>query len=101
VLGFPCNQFGRQEPGNAAEIRNFCSTQYAVSFPLFAKVEVNGPNAHPLYKFLKQAAPGLLGSKAIKWNFSKFLVDRNGRVRKRYASKDTPDRIAKDLAEVL
>ncbi|MFA7292770.1 MAG: glutathione peroxidase, partial [Rhodocyclaceae bacterium] len=78
VLGFPCNQFGAQEPGDAAEIANFCSLTYQVSFPMFAKVEVNGEGTHPLYRFLKEAKPGLLGTEAIKWNFTKFLVDRNG-----------------------
>lgn len=101
VLGFPCNQFGHQEPGNEEEIRTFCSTKYDVSFPLFAKVEVNGPNTHPLFKDLKVAAPGLLGSEAIKWNFTKFLVDRDGRVVKRYGSMDTPESIAKDIEALL
>jgi len=101
VLGFPCNQFGHQEPGNEEEIRTFCSTKYDVSFPLFAKVEVNGANAHPLFKDLKQAAPGLLGSESIKWNFTKFLVDRCGRVVKRYGSMDTPESIAKDIEALL
>ena len=101
VLGFPCDQFGHQEPGDEAEIRNFCSTSYDVSFPLFAKVEVNGPGAHPLYQHLKKQAKGLLGTEAIKWNFTKFLVDRNGRVVRRYAPTDTPASIEKDLAAVL
>jgi glutathione peroxidase len=101
VLGFPCNQFGHQEPGNEEEIRTFCSTKYDVSFPLFAKVDVNGPNAHPLFKDLKQAAPGLLGSESIKWNFTKFLVDRSGRVVKRYGSMDSPESIAKDIEALL
>ncbi|MBX3705991.1 MAG: glutathione peroxidase [Pseudomonadales bacterium] len=101
VLGFPCNQFGHQEPGNEEEIRTFCSTKYDVSFPLFAKVEVNGPNTHPLFKDLKVAAPGLLGSEAIKWNFTKFLVDRDGRVVKRYGSMDTPESIARDIEALL
>jgi glutathione peroxidase len=101
VLGFPCNQFGHQEPGEEEEIRTFCSTRYDVSFPLFAKVDVNGPDAHPLFKDLKFAAPGLLGSQAIKWNFTKFLVDRNGRVVKRYGSMDTPESIAKDIEALL
>jgi glutathione peroxidase len=98
VLGFPCNQFGHQEPGDAREIGNFCSTKYDVTFPLFGKIEVNGVEAHPLYKFLKHAAPGLLGSQAIKWNFTKFLIDRDGNVVRRYASADTPEKIGKDLA---
>jgi glutathione peroxidase len=97
ILGFPCNQFGHQEPGDAAAIRSFCSTKYDVTFPLFAKIDVNGADTHPLYRFLKQAAPGLLGSEAIKWNFTKFLVDREGNVVRRYASADTPEKIDKDL----
>jgi glutathione peroxidase len=101
VLGFPCNQFGHQEPGDAQEIRNFCSTKYDVTFPLFAKIDVNGAAAHPLYKFLKQAAPGVLGSGTIKWNFTKFLVDREGNVVRRYASADTPEKIDKDLRALL
>jgi glutathione peroxidase len=101
VLGFPCNQFGHQEPGDAAEIRSFCSTQYEVTFPLFAKIHVNGTDTHPLYRFLKHAAPGVLGSEAIKWNFTKFLVDRNGRVVRRCASADKPAKIDKDLAALL
>jgi glutathione peroxidase len=101
VLGFPCNQFGHQEPGDETEIRTFCSTKYDVSFPLFAKVEVNGPNTHPVFKELKSAAPGILGSQAVKWNFTKFLVDRNGNVVKRYGSMDTPESIAKDVEALL
>ena len=101
VMGFPCDQFGHQEPGDADEIRNFCSLNYDVSFPLYEKVEVNGAGAHPLWKWLKKEKPGLLGMEAIKWNFTKFLVDRNGRVVKRYAPTDTPEKIAKDLGEVL
>jgi glutathione peroxidase len=101
ILGFPCNQFGHQEPGDADAIRNFCSTKYDVTFPLFAKIDVNGVNTHPLYKFLKHAAPGVLGSEAIKWNFTKFLVDRDGNVLRRYASADAPEKIGKDLAAML
>ena len=101
VLGFPCDQFGHQEPGNADEIRNFCSLNYDVSFPLFEKVEVNGAKAHPLWQWLKKEKPGLLGMEAIKWNFTKFLLDRNGKVVKRYAPTDTPEKIEKDLAAVL
>ena len=101
VLGFPCDQFGHQEPGDADEIRNFCSLNYDVSFPLYEKVEVNGGAAHPLWKWLKKEKPGLLGMEAIKWNFTKFLIDRNGRVVKRYAPTDTPEKIEKDLASVL
>lgn len=101
VLGFPCNQFGHQEPGDAAQIRGFCSTRYAVTFPLFAKIDVNGAHAHPLYRFLKQAAPGVLGSQAIKWNFTKFLVDRDGKVVRRYAPADKPAAIETDLVALL
>lgn len=101
ILGFPCNQFGHQEPGDADAIRDFCSAKYDVTFPLFAKIDVNGADAHPLYKFLKHAAPGVLGSEAIKWNFTKFLVDREGNVVRRYASADTPEKIGKDLAALL
>jgi glutathione peroxidase len=101
ILGFPCDQFGHQEPGDENEIKNFCSLNYDVSFPLYAKVEVNGANAHPLYKFLKSEAPGMLGSEGIKWNFTKFLVDKSGKVVKRYGSVDTPEKIDKDVAELL
>ena len=101
VLGFPCDQFGHQEPGDEAEIRSFCSLSYDVTFPLFAKIEVNGDAAHPLYRHLKKAAPGLLGSEAIKWNFTKFLVDRAGRVVKRYAPTDKPESIEKDILPLL
>jgi len=97
VLGFPCDQFGHQEPGAEAEIQSFCSLNYGVSFPMFAKIEVNGPGAHPLYQQLKQAAPGLLGTEGIKWNFTKFLVDPRGRVVARYASNDEPRSLAKDI----
>ena len=101
VLGFPCDQFGHQEPGNAEEIRQFCSTQYDVSFPMFAKIEVNGDNTHPLYAQLKTAAKGLLGSESIKWNFTKFLVARDGRVVKRYAPQDKPESLASDIEALL
>lgn len=101
VLGFPCDQFGHQEPGDEEEIKNFCSLTYNVTFPMFSKIEVNGSNAHPLYKYLKSAKKGLLGTEAIKWNFTKFLVSRDGTVLKRYAPADTPARIAADLAEIL
>lgn len=101
VLGFPCNQFGAQEPGSEKEIASFCSANYDVTFPLFAKIDVNGDNAHPLYRLLKRDAPGILGSEAIKWNFTKFLVDRDGHVVKRYAPTDTPEQIAKDLEALL
>ena len=93
VLGFPCDQFGNQEPGTEAEIRQFCSLAYDVTFPMFAKVDVNGPNEHPLYKVLKGEARGVLGTAAIKWNFTKFLVSRDGVVLTRYASRDTPEDI--------
>jgi glutathione peroxidase len=101
VLGFPCDQFGHQEPGDEAEIRNFCSLTYDVTFPMFAKVEVNGEGAHPLYKFLKKEATGVLGSESIKWNFTKFLIDRNGKVIKRYAPTDKPESIEKDIVALL
>jgi glutathione peroxidase len=101
VLGFPCNQFGAQEPGSEKEIASFCSSTYDVTFPMFAKIDVNGEKAHPLYRLLKHDAPGILGSEAIKWNFTKFLVDREGHVVKRYASTDTPDQIAKDIEGLL
>lgn len=101
ILGFPCDQFGHQEPGNENEIQSFCSTTYDVTFPMFAKVEVNGDGAHPLYKHLKSESPGILGTEGIKWNFTKFLVDKNGAVVKRYGSVDTPDKIAKDVEAIL
>ncbi len=101
ILGFPCNQFGAQEPGSATEIGAFCQKNYGVSFPMFAKIEVNGENAHPLYQHLKKSAPGVLGSEAIKWNFTKFLVDRNGQVVKRYASATTPEALAADIESLL
>ncbi|HXG44023.1 MAG TPA: glutathione peroxidase [Gemmatimonadales bacterium] len=101
VLGFPCDQFGHQEPGDEAAIRQFCTARYGVTFPLFAKIEVNGPGAHPLYRYLKRAQPGILGSEAIKWNFTKFLVDRDGAVLRRYAPKDTPEAIEPDLLPLL
>ena len=97
VLGFPCDQFGHQEPGDEAEIRNFCSTSYDVTFPLFAKIDVNGDKAAPLYKWLKSEGKGILGSESIKWNFTKFLVDRDGQVVKRYAPTDTPEKIGRDI----
>ena len=97
VLGFPSNQFGEQEPGDEAQISEFCSVNYGVSFPMFAKVDVNGADAHPLWKWMKQEAPGLLGSEAIKWNFTKFLIDREGRVVERFAPTTAP----KDLAPAI
>jgi glutathione peroxidase len=101
ILGFPCDQFGHQEPGDENEIKNFCSLNYDVSFPMFAKVKVNGDDAHPLYKHLKDEQGGVLGWDAIKWNFTKFLVDKSGKVVKRYAPTDKPESIAKDVAELL
>ncbi len=101
VLGFPCNQFGRQEPGSAIEIRQFCTKTYGVTFPLFGKIDVNGRDAHPLYQFLKAEARGTLGSQAIKWNFTKFLVSTEGEVLKRYGPSTTPAEIEKDLLPLL
>jgi len=101
VLGFPCDQFGHQEPGDEAEIQKFCSLTYDVDFPMFSKIEVNGPNAHPLFKALKKEAPGLLGSEAVKWNFTKFLVDRNHNVVRRYAPTDKPESLGLDIEAVL
>ena len=101
VLGFPCDQFGHQEPGDEAEIRNFCSLTYDVDFPLFAKIDVNGSGAHPLWRWLKEEKGGLLGIDAIKWNFTKFLVGRDGRVLKRYAPTDTPESMARDIEAAL
>ncbi len=101
ILGFPCNQFGKQEPGGAEEIGAFCQKNYGVSFTMFDKIDVNGDNAHPLYLFLKKEAPGLLGSKGIKWNFTKFLVNKDGKVVKRYAPTDKPESIKKDIEALL
>jgi glutathione peroxidase len=101
VLAFPCNQFGAQEPGEAAEIESFCSINYDVSFPIFGKIEVNGPHAAPLFRALKDEAPGVLGSKVVKWNFTKFLIDREGRVRGRYAPTTKPEEIAEDIEKLL
>jgi glutathione peroxidase len=101
VLGFPCDQFGHQEPGDEAEVKNFCTAKYDVTFPMFAKLAVNGASAHPLFKTLKQEAPGLLGTQAIKWNFTKFLVDRDHRVVRRYAPSDKPETLAKDVEAAL
>ena len=101
VLGFPCNQFLNQDPGDEQEIANFCSMDYGVTFPMFAKIEVNGPGAHPLFQHLTQEAPGLLGSKAIKWNFTKFLVSKEGKVVDRYAPTTKPEDIAKDIEKAL
>jgi glutathione peroxidase len=101
VLGFPCDQFGQQEPGNESEIKSFCSLSYDVTFPMFSKVQVNGPQAHPLYRYLKQQQPGILGSEAIKWNFTKFLVDRRGEVRKRFGSIDKPESLEGEIVALL
>jgi glutathione peroxidase len=101
VLGFPCNQFGAQEPGDAAEIANFCKLSYDVSFPVMGKIDVNGDDAAPIYKYLKDQAPGLLGSKRIKWNFTKFLVDRSGKVVKRYAPQTKPEELTRDIEALL
>jgi len=101
ILGFPCDQFGHQEPGDEAAIKSFCSLTYEVSFPMYAKVKVNGDDAHPLYKFLKGERKGILGTEGIKWNFTKFLVDAQGNVVKRYAPTDTPASIDKDVAKLL
>jgi glutathione peroxidase len=101
VLGFPCDQFGHQEPGDESAIQTFCKDKYDVTFPMFGKVEVNGPNAHPLFEALKEAAPGLLGTRAIKWNFTKFLVDRQARVLRRYAPSDKPETLSADIQAAL
>lgn len=101
VLGFPCNQFGAQEPGSAADIQSFCEKRFGVSFPLFEKIDVNGANAHPLYQFLTKSAPGILGTEGIKWNFTKFLVDGSGKVIKRYASATEPKDIERDIDALL
>jgi glutathione peroxidase len=101
VLGFPCNQFGAQEPGGPEEIRAFCETSYGVDFPMFAKIDVNGPDAHPLYDYLKRARPGFLGSRRIKWNFTKFLTDREGRPVRRFGPSTPPDRIRPAIEELL
>jgi glutathione peroxidase len=101
VLGFPCDQFGNQEPGDEQEIKAFCSLTYDVTFPMFAKIEVNGPDAHPLYRHLKAAKSGVLGTGSVKWNFTKFLVGRNGKVLRRYGPTDTPQAIESDLIPLL
>jgi len=101
VLGFPCDQFGHQEPGDENEIKQFCSLNYDVTFPMFSKVDVNGDHTHPLYEYLKNEAPGLLGSRGIKWNFTKFLVDKSGKVVKRYGSMDKPESMIKDIEKLL
>ena len=101
VLGFPCNQFGEQEPGDSSEIHNFCQKNYGVEFQMFEKIDVNGKNAHPLYKFLTEEKPGALGTEAIKWNFTKFLVDKDGKVVKRYAPNVKPEDLEKDIEKQL
>lgn len=101
VLGFPCNQFGKQEPGSAEEITDFCERNFGVSFPLFAKIDVNGRKADPLFTFLKQSAPGILGSKMIKWNFTKFLIRKDGTVYKRYSPQTRPEDIIPDIERLL
>lgn len=101
VLGFPCNQFGSQEPGDAAEIANFCKLNYDVSFPLFAKIDVNGPAAHPMFEYLKGEKLGFAGSRSIKWNFTKFLVDKEGRVKARFAPQTTPKSLERDVEKAL
>ncbi|MGN6319289.1 glutathione peroxidase [Trinickia sp.] len=101
VLGFPCNQFGKQEPGDAAQISGFCEKNFGVTFPMFEKIDVKGPDAHPLYRYLTSERRGILGTKAIKWNFTKFLVDRDGEVVKRYAPKTTPGEIAGRIEALL
>lgn len=101
ILGFPCNQFGEQEPGTSTQIQTFCKVKFGVTFPLFKKIEVNGNHTHPLYVFLKKEATGFLGSKSIKWNFTKFLIDRQGKVIERYGSTTKPEKIAKDIEKLL
>jgi len=101
VLGFPCDQFGHQEPGDEAQIKSFCTTTYEVTFPMFAKIKVNGPDAHPLYLYLKEARPGLLGLESIKWNFTKFLIDKHGEPLKRFAPTDKPESLEGDVEAAL
>lgn len=101
ILGFPCNQFGKQEPGDAAEIGQFCMKNYGVSFPMFEKIEVNGPGAHPLYNWLKDESPGVLGTRNVKWNFTKFLIDKNGKVVDRFAPTTKPADLAKPIEKAL
>lgn len=101
VLGFPCNQFMNQEPGTESDIQSFCEMNFGVTFPLFSKVDVNGKNAHPLFQFLTEEAPGLLGMKAVKWNFTKFLVNRSGEVMERYAPNTNPIEISKDIEKLI
>lgn len=101
VLGFPCNQFGGQEPGNSEEIKKFCDLSYGVTFPIFSKIEVNGEGTHPLYRLLKSECPGILGSEAIKWNFTKFLVDSDGKIVSRFASATTPEALESEIVKLL
>jgi len=101
ILGFPCNQFGKQEPGTAEQIQNFCKVNFGVTFPLFAKIDVNGEQTHPLYVYLKEQAPGFLGTEGIKWNFTKFLINREGKVIERYGSSTKPEEIAGDIEKLL
>ena len=101
ILGFPCNQFGKQEPGDSTEIASFCLKNYGVSFPMFEKIDVNGDDAHPLYKYLKEEAKGLLGSEAIKWNFTKFLINKEGEVVERYAPTTPPEKIKADIQKLF
>lgn len=101
VLGFPCNQFGGQEPGDAEEIKNFCALKYDVTFPMFAKVDVNGSETHPLFAWLKKEKPGLLGSQNVKWNFTKFLIDKDGNAVARYAPQESPESLRKDIEKLL
>jgi glutathione peroxidase len=101
ILGFPCNQFGGQEPGTPQQIEEFCSTKFGITFPIFQKIDVNGPHTHPLFVYLKTAAPGLLGTEAIKWNFTKFLIGRDGLLVKRYASASSPASISADIQKLL
>lgn len=101
ILGFPCNQFGAQEPGNEEEITNFCELNYGVTFPMFAKIDVKGENAHPLFTYMTEQAPGILGMKAVKWNFTKFLVDREGKVVNRFAPQTKPEELEKEIEKLL
>lgn len=101
ILGFPCNQFGGQEPGSEQEIKNFCETRFHVTFPMFSKIDVNGPSTHPLYEYMKSEVKGLLGSEGIKWNFTKFLIDKNGKVIQRFAPQTKPSEIEPDIEKLL
>jgi len=101
ILAFPCNQFGEQEKGDGEEIKNFCEKNYSITFPIFEKVEVNGNDAHPIFKFIKEQKKGFMGTESIKWNFSKFLINKNGKVVKRYGSLDVPENLEKDIKQLL